>query len=314
MKKRKNGILHIFAATAVVIIVTTGIGCATTINHSHPSGGIMNNVSELPLKDFEPIGIVFVEATEIIDSRRNHTGSKITHEMFMREAARLGAHDVINIRIDVNRRVERQGIWLIVRTYTYTGTGLAIRFTDAIILSEEINARTIPPSSIVTSLTVPSATPRIVGSERTSRLSIFGGLRLGELIAPSFGVNYESEINESFSLGGNIFFSDEGLDFGLSATGRFYPIDFPFFIELGLGFGAMEEFGNSEFHDPWWGQGHTIEWRQNIGLLITPAIGVRFGGQTGGLFASPYIALPMVLGSEGFSSRFVAGVNVGMAW
>jgi len=51
----------------------------------------------------------------------------------MQEAARLEADDIINVRIDMNTNFSRSGFsWLTgwVKTYTYTGTALAIRYTE----------------------------------------------------------------------------------------------------------------------------------------------------------------------------------------
>ena len=83
--------------------------------------------------DFVPVGIVFVTSTEVKDDLGNHTGSKITHEMFMREASKIQAHDIINIYIDVNIKRERKNIQnrsFMVTTYTYSGTGLAIKYSN----------------------------------------------------------------------------------------------------------------------------------------------------------------------------------------
>lgn len=106
------------------------------IDYSYPSEGVTNNVS-IAGKDFESIGIIFVNSVEIIDTEGNHTGSKITYSMLMREAERLGADDVINIKIDVNKKEEKvksasSGFEVFVTTYSYTGTGLAIKYTEAI--------------------------------------------------------------------------------------------------------------------------------------------------------------------------------------
>jgi hypothetical protein len=51
----------------------------------------------------------------------------------MQEAARLEADDIINVRIDMNTNYSETGFsWLTgwVRVYTYTGTALAIKYTE----------------------------------------------------------------------------------------------------------------------------------------------------------------------------------------
>jgi hypothetical protein len=100
----------------------------------------MNDTVAVPVKDYETLGIIFVKSSEVIDSTGTHTGSKITYEMLMLEAQRLGADDVVNIRIDVNEEVEVLkstdllfGSIYTRTTYHYTATGLAIKYTDAVL-------------------------------------------------------------------------------------------------------------------------------------------------------------------------------------
>jgi len=104
-------------------------------DYSAPKLGITNNVN-IATKDFVTVGIIFVNSVEEIDDRGSHTGSKITHEMFMREAVKMNADDVINIKIDVNIKKEQKPDMfdLINNTiYSYTGTGLAIKYTGAVV-------------------------------------------------------------------------------------------------------------------------------------------------------------------------------------
>ena len=121
-------------------------------NITLPARGSANNV--FVTAEFDPVGIVFVNSTEVVDQLGNRTGSQITYEMFMREAARLDAHEVININVDVNIRRERQIIQnrsVVVSTYTYTGTGLAIRFRNA-----ELEMRTNSRDDIPDTMGIPT--------------------------------------------------------------------------------------------------------------------------------------------------------------
>jgi hypothetical protein len=173
MENRKRA-LHFISVTAFVIFIVLGLACATAprasnatqednaeiIDFTYPLEGITNSV-KIAGKDFTPVGIVFLNSEEKIDSRLSaHTGSKITYEMFMREAARLGADDVINIKIDV--RQERATVAVgegesrkktTITTFMYTGTGLAIKYTDAIV-SNDVS---IPQN------TAPTTAPRLFG-------------------------------------------------------------------------------------------------------------------------------------------------------
>ena len=126
---------------AIIAVCVLGFcSCATidnpVIDYSYPSDGSTNNV-KIAGKDFVSVGIIFVNSVETFDSEGNHTGSKITYEMFMREAARLGADDVINLKFDVNKKEvkaksQNTGFEMVITTYSYTGTGLAIKYTEAI--------------------------------------------------------------------------------------------------------------------------------------------------------------------------------------
>jgi len=136
---------YFITVTAFIIFIVLGLGsCASAPqqrNHSYPLTGNTNDVN-IATKDFSSVGIVFVRAVEVIDNQGNHTGSKITYRMFMEEAQKLQADDVINIKIDVNVRTEKQNIGVetrIVNTYTYSGTGLAIKYTGAIATSSNTN-------------------------------------------------------------------------------------------------------------------------------------------------------------------------------
>ncbi|MCL2244736.1 MAG: hypothetical protein FWC03_09775, partial [Treponema sp.] len=79
------------------------VSCASQpkIDYTYPQSGNIYNAAPIPVKDYETLGIIFAESTEITDENGNHNGSKITFAMLMREAAKLGADDVINLRIDV---------------------------------------------------------------------------------------------------------------------------------------------------------------------------------------------------------------------
>lgn len=128
--------------SVMVFLVICLISCETypkypTVNYSYPRDGVSNN-ADIVTKDFISLGVIFVNSVEIIDGDGNHTGSKITYEMLMREAVKLGADDVINIKIDVNQKEERQvssndDTVITVVTYSYTATGLAIKYTDAVV-------------------------------------------------------------------------------------------------------------------------------------------------------------------------------------
>jgi len=150
---KKKWTLHIFAVAALVVFIVLGLASTTTqaadTDYTVPVVGITNNAN-IPVKDYTPVEIVFVSAVETIDSNGNHKGSRITYEMFMREAVKLQAHDVINIKIDVNRKTEIKkinGKDVTINTYSYHGTGLAIKYTNAIVVESKIITTGLPTES-----------------------------------------------------------------------------------------------------------------------------------------------------------------------
>jgi len=117
------------------------VSCTTTVpnvNYKYPHDGVSNN-AVLAIKDYQPVEIIFVKSTEIYDGEGNHTGSKITYEMLMAEAKRLGASDVINIKIDVNMVEEVADDFTTKTTINYTASALAIKYTNAIQGDNRIN-------------------------------------------------------------------------------------------------------------------------------------------------------------------------------
>ena len=138
--------------------------CAST-DYTVNVAGVSDNVT-IVIKDFVTLGIVTVRATEIHHSgplgfNKSVTGSKLTYADFMHEAAKLEADDIINIRIDVHHDyIKRPFGWITgwTRTFNYTGTGLAIKYTERLEAMEgSPQFGTLP------------RTPEITGAVRTTR-------------------------------------------------------------------------------------------------------------------------------------------------
>ena len=118
------------------LIVLLSFAACTTNNFSANVAGA-SDYSTVVVKDFTTLGIVTVRATEIHTSgplgfSKKVEGSKITFSELMQEAARLEADDIINVRIDQHTNYKKSAFdWLTgwTRTYTYTGTALAIKYT-----------------------------------------------------------------------------------------------------------------------------------------------------------------------------------------
>ena len=130
----------------LLIITVYAVTSCTTTDFSVNVAGLSDNVT-IVVKDFITLGIVTVQTTEIHHSsplgfNKSIIGSKITYADLMQEAAKLEADDIINIRIDVHSNYTRRVFdWLVgwSRVYNYTGTALAIKYT------EKLNSNEVSP-------------------------------------------------------------------------------------------------------------------------------------------------------------------------
>jgi len=139
MNKPKLDILGLFLKKSLMITAVLSLAACTIVDYSANMSGA-SDYATIAVKDFVTLGIVTVQTTEIHYStpfglKRRIEGSKVTFTDLMQEAAKLEADDIINVRIDTNANYTRRVIdWLCgwTRTYTHTGTALAIKYTDKV--------------------------------------------------------------------------------------------------------------------------------------------------------------------------------------
>jgi hypothetical protein len=121
----------------IFVFVAIMLSACTTNNFTANVAG-SSDYSTVAVKDFITLGIVTVHTQEVHYSgpfgfTQSIEGAKITYSDLMQEAAKLEADDIINVRIDMNANYTK-GVfdWITgwSRTYTYTGTALAIRYTE----------------------------------------------------------------------------------------------------------------------------------------------------------------------------------------
>jgi uncharacterized protein YbjQ (UPF0145 family) len=122
-----------------VLLALALMGCRTTVDFTTNKVG-WSDYAVVAVKDFEPMGVVTVTATEVLTAGpfeivQTYTGSRVTYADLMAEAVKLGADDIINVRIDVNGDFtasvfDRLTGWNC--TYTYTGTALAIKYGEKV--------------------------------------------------------------------------------------------------------------------------------------------------------------------------------------
>jgi hypothetical protein len=122
-----------------LILLSVLTGCSTT-SFSNELAGRTDYVN-MAVKDFVGLGIIFVESVEEFTAgpfgfNKSHTGSQITYADLLTKAAELGADDIANIRIDITTDHIKNNFVDFFRgykkTYTYKGTALAIKYTDAV--------------------------------------------------------------------------------------------------------------------------------------------------------------------------------------
>ena len=151
-EKEVKKFLIIFAA---ILVLALCAGCRTYELTNNKVG--WSSYSDISVKDYEVLGIITVESQIVheygpLGFRKSFRGSHIVWSDLMIEAEKLGANDVINVRIEetnYNYRVTTAGFFerearqiyspgLIEfftgynSTWRYKATALAIKYTEAI--------------------------------------------------------------------------------------------------------------------------------------------------------------------------------------
>ena len=136
----------------VFMMALAALTACTSTNFKTTTVGWSDYV-DMAVKDFESLGIITLETKEVVSVSplalyTEHTGSRVTYGALFAEAAKLKADDIINVRIDVKTE-ERTTVfdWLIgsTTTYTYTGTALAIKYTNAVERVKSANQKELGP-------------------------------------------------------------------------------------------------------------------------------------------------------------------------
>lgn len=111
-------------------------GC-TSVNYTSSMAGV-SDYATLVFKSFFVLGTVTVSAAETHRAGpfgfvKSVEGSKVTYNDLVHAAAKIEADDIIDVRIDINTAGKTSfADWLTgwTRTFTYTGTALAIKYLD----------------------------------------------------------------------------------------------------------------------------------------------------------------------------------------
>jgi uncharacterized protein YbjQ (UPF0145 family) len=127
------------AVLATALIAAALLGACTTTNLASNRTG-WSDYATVAIKDYAVVGIVRVVSEEVtkrgfLGIVHSHKGSQVTYDLLVSEAKKIGADDIINVRIDRTDK-SLHGIfdWLVGYTekYAYTANALAIKYTQAI--------------------------------------------------------------------------------------------------------------------------------------------------------------------------------------
>jgi len=317
----------------IVLLASILSSCAylpRTSDYGYPNVGVYNNAS-IPVKDYETLGLIFVKSSEVIDGDGNHEGSKITYEMIMLEAQKLGADDVINIRVDIKQKVDYSKDRKPIRTtYEYTANALAIKYTTALVIdnrgvvSQDIGNR----NSVLDKMAKPK--PPSYYEPASNWLS------MGQFGMGGVGIRYEYKIFPYFSLGGDGYFTAFGfgtngsgylMGFGADVTARYYPLGKAFYIGTSLGLNGhsysnyFDENGKkySNYDDIPASIRDNDKYKREhgtlLGFAITPELGCKiYFGRQRGFIADIGIKVPQIFTDKGYHFNVVPYLGFGAAF
>jgi len=113
------------------VICFTMISCVVTPPTQTPqqtgSKGIVEQV-QFVVKDFTVVGMIFLTSEATLNNAGKFLkGSHVTYEMLLKEAQKMGADDIVNLRVDEIRLPAS----MMNQSVTYKATALAIKYVAA---------------------------------------------------------------------------------------------------------------------------------------------------------------------------------------
>lgn len=160
------------AAVLLASVALLSVGCTTTDLTTNKTG--WSDYAEIAVKDFEPVGVVRVTSKEVFKVepfgfKESRTGSKVTYDMLIAEAVKLGAHDIINVRIDVINRSSSSPFDTITgstKEIEYIGTALAIKYKNPPEQAGRHHGAKLGDSEMLRSADAASAIKSLFGGKR----------------------------------------------------------------------------------------------------------------------------------------------------
>lgn len=123
---------------AVVLLMVLALSSCVTSNLTTNKTG-WSDYAGIAIKDFSVVGHVRVESEEVtvvgpFRFNSSYTGGKITYDMLLEAAKKIGGDDIINVRID-SVGDSKRSLFDFFTGYTsnrtYIGNALAIKYTTA---------------------------------------------------------------------------------------------------------------------------------------------------------------------------------------
>ena len=126
----------------ITVALLSIMSCSSTYEEStiRFSDGTVNNTI-IAIKDYDIIGPIRATSERQFNGSE-WSGNKITYDMLLQKAHDIDADDVINVKIDTVIKTTKNSNEVIKKTYTYIANGLAIKYTDALL---------VPPTPLLTS-------------------------------------------------------------------------------------------------------------------------------------------------------------------
>ncbi|MDR1859027.1 MAG: hypothetical protein LBQ69_06105 [Treponema sp.] len=122
------------ALAAVIFCALSVTGCVSTnAQINSKSEGEFGKQVLIPAMEFETRGLVFTETQFTVISKGDIDGMTFTYQQLLKEAQKLGADAIINVVIDIDKRIEHEATGQLGyntnTVETWYGSALAIKYT-----------------------------------------------------------------------------------------------------------------------------------------------------------------------------------------
>ncbi|MCL2293650.1 MAG: hypothetical protein FWC36_02125 [Spirochaetes bacterium] len=128
----KKNIKHIAAMALLIVFAALALGSGATAQPLQTDRGILHVVVPPPDRPYDVLSLVFATLVKKTDAHGQIieiTSNEGILQMLLREAHRLGAHDIVNVRVSTHTERTGRGSLRQTREVT-TGSAMAIRYRN----------------------------------------------------------------------------------------------------------------------------------------------------------------------------------------